>query len=181
MQNLKRVSSILRKYITINTWILSLQKSAHFRTRKFSPKFHTFVKMPVLPFDASKEPIKKLIQDNDFVMFSLSKCPFCHKAKEFFKNKSLNPIIIEVDQIDESAHLKATLFNLTGQRTFPNIFGMSNHLGGCDDVLFLEKSGKFDNAMKVYKERRSLENSDFTFEYDAVLIGGGSGGLACAK
>lgn len=66
--------------------------------------------------------------------------------------------------------MRAALLELHGRKTVPQIFSRGVLLGGFDDIDALNKAGK------LYPQVRGSE-----FEYDLVVIGGGSGGLAAAK
>ena len=61
---------------------------------------------------------------------------------------------------------------MTGQRTVPNVYIGGNHVGGSDDTLKLNTEGRL---------MEMLSASTVEYQYDLVVIGGGSGGLAAAK
>lgn len=61
---------------------------------------------------------------------------------------------------------------MTGQKTVPNVFIRGQHIGGSDAVHKLHQEGQLISRISPPSEN---------YEYDMVVIGGGSGGLACSK
>ena len=68
------------------------------------------------------------------------------------------------------------MFEKTGQKTVPNVYVKGTHLGGCDSTIKAFEEGKVTKLMAPLA--KAVEE---TYDYDLVVIGGGSGGLACSK
>jgi len=114
----------------------------------------------------------KQTTEHNVVVFSKTTCPFCDKVKKLFADLGVKTEVIELDQREDGSAIQASLAELTGQKTVPNIFIQGKHIGGCSDTLKLHEDGKL----------LALCNAGaHNFDYDLIVIGGGSGGLAASK
>lgn len=73
---------------------------------------------------------------------------------------------------DNGTTIHEKLKEVTGQKTVPNVFIRGKHIGGAVDTIKLHEEGKLMNLIVPPSEN---------YTYDLVVIGGGSGGLACSK
>ncbi|KAK9727979.1 Glutaredoxin [Basidiobolus ranarum] len=96
---------------------------------------------------STQDLVKKYIEDNVVMVFSKSYCPYCKKVKEALSKAYPNFTAIELDQLPDGSDIQATLLELSGQRTVPNIYIKGNHLGGCDDLLKAVDSGKLTEML----------------------------------
>lgn len=119
-----------------------------------------------------KSRIQELIDSNQVLVFSKSFCPFCVKVKDLFKELNVKSHVVELDLIDEGSDYQELLLEMTGQKTVPNVFINKTHIGGCDNTMKAHKDG-------VLQQLLCGENE--VYDYDLIVIGGGSGGLACSK
>jgi len=72
-------------------------------------------------------------------------CPYCIRAKSLLKQKGVDWEEIEVDYGGEK---KQEMVQRTGGRmTVPQIFINGRHVGGCDDLFYLESAGKLDELL----------------------------------
>jgi glutaredoxin 3 len=72
-------------------------------------------------------------------MYTTAVCPYCVQAKRLLKSKGVEQI--EEIRIDTNPQERATMMEITGRRTVPQIFVGSTHVGGCDDLVALDNRG----------------------------------------
>ncbi len=72
-------------------------------------------------------------------IYTLTKCPSCWAAKRFFDEHNQEYEEINIHQQDIS---RDRLEELTGGRSVPQILIDSKSIGGFDDLMALEQSGK---------------------------------------
>ncbi|KAI0214950.1 Thioredoxin reductase 3 [Lamellibrachia satsuma] len=139
---------------------------------------------PVLP-GVGKTPkgvVEEYIDSNKVVIFSKSTCPYCVKVKNLFGQLGVEFCVVELNQIENGPALQDALEELSGQRTVPNVFVNKTHLGGCDDTERAHRENRLAAMLKTGEEAMSTEQTELeSYDYDLVVIGGGSGGLAASK
>lgn len=69
-------------------------------------------------------------------------CPYCWRAKMLLENKSVAFTEISVDL--GGAQKDKMVERARGRTTVPQIFIGEIHVGGCDDLMALERAGKLD-------------------------------------
>ena len=88
----------------------------------------------------------RLLQDaiaqEKVLVFSKTHCPFCARVKATLDVLNTKYEAVELDTVDDDGQIQALLFDMTGQRTVPNVFINGKHIGGCDDVLALHTRGE---------------------------------------
>ena len=72
-------------------------------------------------------------------MYTTQVCPYCVRAKALLKQRGVAQI--EELRIDLDSVQRDQMIELTGRRTVPQIFIGSTHVGGCDDLMALDRSG----------------------------------------
>ncbi len=72
-------------------------------------------------------------------LYTWSYCPFCIKAKQLLDNKGME---YKEHVIDNDPDKKKELFKTTGQDTVPYVFIDGELIGGCDDLIAMDKAGK---------------------------------------
>ena len=72
-------------------------------------------------------------------MYTTQVCPYCIRAKALLKQRGVEQI--EELRIDLDPAHRDQMMALTGRRTVPQIFIGTTHVGGCDDLMALDRSG----------------------------------------
>ena len=72
-------------------------------------------------------------------MYTTLICPFCLRARALLKQRGVAQI--EELRIDLDPVARDHMIALTGRRTVPQIFIGQTHVGGCDDLIALDRSG----------------------------------------
>lgn len=73
-------------------------------------------------------------------------CGFCHAAKRLLNQKSVP--FTEIDVLRNPSRKSEMMQRAHGRHTVPQIFIGETHVGGCDDLFALERSGKLDPLLK---------------------------------
>ena len=72
-------------------------------------------------------------------MYTTQVCPFCQRAKMLLKQRGVEHI--DEIRIDLDPAQRDTMMKITGRRTVPQIFIGDTHVGGCDDLIALDRQG----------------------------------------
>ncbi len=75
-------------------------------------------------------------------MYSTGSCPYCHRAKALLKQRGVEAI--DEVRIDERPAERKTMIDLTQRYTVPQIFIGDTHVGGCDDLMALDRAGRLE-------------------------------------
>ena len=69
-------------------------------------------------------------------------CPYCSRALNLLKQKGAD--VTEIEAGFDAAARKEMLAKSNGLSTYPQIFIGETHIGGCDDMMALERAGRLD-------------------------------------
>ena len=75
-------------------------------------------------------------------MYTTAYCPYCIQAKQILQAKGVASI--EEIRVDMEPQERMKMMEITGRRTVPQIFVGETHIGGCDDMVALDRRGGLD-------------------------------------
>ena len=78
-------------------------------------------------------------------VYTAGNCCYCHMAKDLLRRKGA--AFDEIDRHRPQRFARRFVRRAGGRRTVPQIWIGSMHVGGCDDLFDLERSGKLDELL----------------------------------
>ena len=80
----------------------------------------------------------------DVLLYTMSWCSFCRRAKTLLKKKGVQwtEIDIEADSV-----LRQAMMEASGRNTVPQIFINGTHVGGSDELSELDGKGDLDKLL----------------------------------
>jgi glutaredoxin 3 len=72
-------------------------------------------------------------------MYTTRICPYCVRAKSLLTQRGVAEI--EEIRVDLDPDQRDVMIEQTGRRTVPQIFIGETHVGGCDDLIALDRAG----------------------------------------
>lgn len=71
------------------------------------------------------------------VMYSTDYCPYCQRAEALLKARGVTDL--EKIRVDQDPGQRQAMIERTGRRTVPQIYIGATHVGGCDDLVALDR------------------------------------------
>jgi glutaredoxin 3 len=72
-------------------------------------------------------------------------CPYCERARGLLAQKKVEFSAVNVE---DDAKLREEMIARSNRRTVPQIFIGDKHVGGCDDLFELDRSGELDRLIQ---------------------------------
>ena len=85
-------------------------------------------------------------ESSKVVIYTSPLCGFCYKAKSLLMKKNINFLEINVD-IDFKKK-KEMILKSGGKTSVPQIFYENQHIGGCDDLIKIDKKDGLENIFE---------------------------------
>ena len=72
-------------------------------------------------------------------------CPYCIRARSLLDDKG---VVYNDIAVDNDPRLRREMMARSGRTTVPQIWVGEQHIGGCDDLLLLERQGRLDEFLE---------------------------------
>jgi glutaredoxin 3 len=78
-------------------------------------------------------------------MYMSNWCPYCLRARDLLSGKNVN--LSEIN-VEDDLKFRDEMIARSNRRTVPQIFVGDKHVGGCDDLFELDRSGELDRLLQ---------------------------------
>jgi len=72
-------------------------------------------------------------------------CPYCERAKSLLTQKQ---VVFDEINVDDDAKFREEMTARSNRNTVPQVFIGDKHVGGCDDLFALDRSGELDRLIQ---------------------------------
>ena len=80
-------------------------------------------------------------------MYSTMWCPYCARTRALLEHKGV--AFTEIDLMEEPGRRDEMIRRANGRTTVPQIFIDGDHIGGCDDMVALDRAGGLDPKLGI--------------------------------
>ncbi|GAB3368949.1 glutaredoxin 3 [Spongiibacter taiwanensis] len=80
----------------------------------------------------------------DVTIYTTRFCPYCIRAKHILNSKRAQ---VKEIPVDGDRDMRRQLLERTGQSTVPQIWIGEQHVGGCDELMALDRQGRLDSML----------------------------------
>lgn len=74
-------------------------------------------------------------------------CPYCVRALSLLERKGVD--FTEIEAAFDPEKRQEMIRRAGGRATFPQIFIGEHHIGGCDEMMALERAGELDPLLRA--------------------------------
>lgn len=93
--------------------------------------------------------VQSLIKEKPIFIASKTYCPYCTSTKNTINAITQDAYILELDNEENGADIQEALYEITKQRTVPNVFIGGEHIGGNSDVQALSSKDQLAPKIKA--------------------------------
>ena len=72
-------------------------------------------------------------------------CPYCQRARGLLAKKK---VIFNEINVEDDAKFREEMITRSNRSTVPQVFIGDKHVGGCDDLFELDRSGELDRLIQ---------------------------------
>jgi glutaredoxin 3 len=80
-------------------------------------------------------------------IYTTAWCPYCARARALLDRKGVRYTAIDIEE--EPARRAEMIARARGGRSVPQIFINDEHVGGCDDIVALDRRGLLDRKLGI--------------------------------
>ena len=80
-------------------------------------------------------------------MYTTMFCPYCSRARALLRSKGV--AFVDIDIAEDPERRAEMIERAHGRATVPQIFIDGEHIGGCDDLIVLDRAGKLDRKLGI--------------------------------
>ena len=80
-------------------------------------------------------------------IYSTMWCPYCARARALLEHKGVT--FTEIDLMEEPGRRDEMIRRAGGRTTVPQIFIDGQHIGGCDEMVALDRAGGLDPKLGI--------------------------------
>ena len=97
------------------------------------------------PATAHGHLIRLSTMSHSVTLYTTRFCPYCVRAKALLDQKGVTYTEIAVDN---DPGLRREMVSRSGGNSVPQIWIGEEHIGGCDEMMFLERQGRLDGLIE---------------------------------
>ena len=91
------------------------------------------------------------------VVYTMTVCPYCNAAKELLRSMG---VAFEEVNLDEHPERWGECEKRSGRQTVPQIFWGERHIGGCDDLMAMKRSGELAKLVEALGQKARHGTTD---------------------
>lgn len=82
-------------------------------------------------------------------LYTTMYCPYCTRARALLQRKKVT--FVDIDIAEQPKRRNEMIRRAGGRSTVPQIFINGEHIGGCDDLVALDRAGRLDAKLGIVK------------------------------